>query len=67
MEILVFVGNNEGFLSHSLSTRLIVIPCACIDELGGFDAQESVSRKTELLQIGFQSASENLVSVESAA
>ena len=26
MEILVFVGNNEGFLSHSLSTRLIVIP-----------------------------------------
>ena len=67
MAILVFVGNNEGFLSHSLSTRLIVIPYSDIDELSEFDAQESVSRKTELLQIGFQSASENLVSVESAA
>ena len=33
----VFVGNNEGFPSHSLSTCLIVIPYSEIAELGGFE------------------------------
>ena len=32
-----FEGNNEGFLSHSLSTCLIVIPYSKIVRLDGFE------------------------------
>ena len=43
---------------------MIVIPYGDITNLGKFDAQELVSRETELLEIGFQTGFENFARVD---